>query len=81
MKIGAESEWWRRDVAQDVVDATCPKCREEGRGTYVLPAVCGNCGTRVLVRMSRGHLAADSYPECPYCGCSTRWRWNARVWL
>lgn len=54
-----------------VLDDTCSQCNKEGEGTYTMVATCVNCGTKALVKLSRGHETPSSFgggPDCPACG-------------
>ena len=60
----------------EIMEYTCSECESMHRGTYDLPATCTNCGTQVIVRLSKSHPAYSSHPTCPTCGYSQGWKWG-----
>jgi len=57
------------------LDATCPTCRDQGKGEYRMAATCSNCGKVMAIVLSKGHATPgwNEGPECPVCGCKN---WN-----
>lgn len=49
------------------IDARCDHAYCEGKGEYIVPGACGNCGWRGRVRITKGHTTGRY--ECPKCGC------------
>ncbi|MDE2098862.1 MAG: hypothetical protein KGL39_16535 [Patescibacteria group bacterium] len=58
-----------------IVDNTCSDRACRSKGTYDLHGACGNCGTRVIGRFTKGHEASWDSGKCPTCG-NHRWTWR-----
>lgn len=53
---------------QTTLDGTCSSCLN--KGTYLMEAVCSNCGTHSVIELSKTHQHPSwgSGPSCPICG-------------
>lgn len=59
----------QKPIDTRALDGRCSDSSCKGKGSYLVPVSCGNCGWRGSVRFTKGHDSYGIYEKCPECEC------------
>lgn len=75
---GRGAEIMSQDTESSIIESTCSDSACKGKGTYLVPLYCLNCGWKGRIRWTKSHHSFTIFNNCPSCECSTLKRDDSR---